>query len=66
MKKKSPGRIHIPLSEDDALRLLLKVRPTADMPRQSSKLQRTGTAKAVDRTSQGRELKHPETIKGNR
>jgi len=29
-----PGdKVHIPLSEDEALRALLKVKPTSDMPR---------------------------------
>jgi hypothetical protein len=30
---KAGNNIHIPLRDDDALRLLLKVKPTAEMPR---------------------------------
>ena len=64
--KKHQGKLHIQLPEDDALRLLLKVKPTADMPRQLSKPQRAGTAKAADRASQAGEVEHRGTIRGNR
>ena len=63
--KKHQGKLHIQLLEDDALRLLLKVKPTADIPRQPSKPQRVGGSKAPDSTSRTGELKHPGAIKGN-
>ena len=64
--KKHQGKLHIQLPEDDALRLLLKVKPTADMPRQLSKPQRAAGSKAPDRTSQAGDVKHPEATKGDR
>ncbi len=46
-----PGdKIHIPLPEDEALRLLGKVKPTKDMPRPGS----TGKKKNLVRSNNGR------------
>ena len=64
--KKHPDKLHIQLPEDDALRLLLKVKPTAEMPRQLSKPQRAGGSKAPDRMSQAGDVKHPEATNGGR
>jgi hypothetical protein len=41
-----PGdNIHIPLPERDALRLLMKVKPTAEMPRPGAQAMKTKTSK---------------------
>ena len=64
--KKHQGKLHIQLPEDDALRLLLKVKPTSDMPRQLSKPQKAIENKSAVETSQAGDVKHPGAIKGNR
>lgn len=45
--------IRIPLSEDEALRALLKVKPTADMPRPGA----TKKKQAAQTASKGKTLK---------
>ena len=62
--KKHQGKLHIQLPEDDALRLLLKVKPTADMPRQLSKPEKAKENKSAAGTSRAGGLKHPGAIKG--
>jgi hypothetical protein len=45
IKAKESSKIRIPLPEDKALSLLLKVKPTADMPRQGKQPKAKNPAK---------------------
>jgi hypothetical protein len=42
---RTADNIHIPLPEDEALRLALKVKPTKDMPRPGKAKKKTGKGK---------------------